>query len=189
MEFTAKLVVNKTNPKARIMAVGAFLLVISIFVSIKPKYEQYAYWGFGGSVFLILLGAVLAKGRITESEVSATDLVVNGWEIRAGDSTYRLDLVTDIEFHVDPPANTAADGSGGGTHNYLKFTYCGEELKYRFYMAGQDSVRRLASLYRDWYLNNVAFVERATFGGRTFMLEPVKGEKEVAERKKAAGYA
>jgi hypothetical protein len=62
MEFQTKVVLGKKNPKARIAAVGAVLLVVAVFLSLIDGYKVYALWGFGVSVALLLLGAVLAKG-------------------------------------------------------------------------------------------------------------------------------
>lgn len=48
MEFKAKLVVGKKNPKARIAWAGGVVLVASVLVSLMHGYSTYSLWGFGG---------------------------------------------------------------------------------------------------------------------------------------------
>jgi len=169
MEFRTPTIQDKKNPKARISAVGAVLLVAAVFLALKDGYERYALWTFGAAVFLFLYGAVMAKGDLTNIAVSnAIQLVVSNQGIRIGSAFYQMDQLKNIDFNIEGyagmaisklslPAGAESDGMG----NYLRFEYQGEPFKCRFYLGGPQQVQQLGMLFRTFYEQHIPFVERS----------------------------
>ena len=193
MAFQTRLVVGKKNPKVRIAGAGAVLLVVSVFLTMAPGYNSYALWGFGVSVALILVGAVLAKGDLADIEVSDSDLVINVSEIRTGDSVYPLSQVEELVFDVEgydgmigKRFTSPEEGQINGMDNTVRFTFIGEKQDFRFYLSGPAEVQQLGLLFKELYEKRIPFEERRR-GHRTFMFEAVTDE-QLADRKLMNGY-
>ena len=194
MEFQAPTVQHKKNPKARISAVGAVLLVVAVFLAMADGYEKYALWTFASSMLIFLLGAVLAKGDLTDVEVSnAIPLVVSNEGIRIGAKFYQMGQLKNIDFDIEGYAGMGvaklslpAGAESDGMDNCLQFEYRGQAFKCTFYLGGPQQVQQLGMLFRNFYEQHIPFVERRGLYP-TFMLQPMS-EKELGDIKLVHGY-
>jgi len=184
MEFRAPTIQNKKNPKARLSALGAVLLVVAVFLALKAGYEKYAIWTFGAAIFIFLFGAVLAKGDLTNIAVSnAIQLAVSCEGIRIGNDFYQMGQVKNIDFDVEGyagmgmaklslPAGAESDGMG----NYLRFEYMEQQCECRFYLGGPQHVQQLGALFRIFYEQHVPFVERRGLYP-TYLFQPISKDE------------
>ena len=193
MEFQAPTVQDKKNPKSRISALGAVLLVVSLFVALMDGYERYAIWTFGAAVLLFILGAVLTKGDLTGFGVSNVYLTVSSSGIRIGDSFYPLGQVKNIDFNIKGYAGMAGEGlafpAGGeldGMENYLQFEFIGEKFTCTFYLEGPKQVQELGLLFREFYEGRIPFTERR--GRTTTFLFETLSKKEMEAAKSSYGF-
>lgn len=190
MEFRAPTVQYKKNPKARVSALGAVLLVVAVFLALVDGYERYAIWTFGAAVFIFLYGAVLAKGDLTNIAVShIIGLEVNSSGIRIGNDFYQLGQVENIDFDIEGYAgmyvakgSMPAGAESDGMENYLKFDHMGQQVECRFYLGGPQQVQQLGALFRSFYELHIPFVERRGLY-QTYMFQPMS-EKELEETRK-----
>jgi len=165
MEFQAPTIQNKKNPKARVSAIGAVLLVAAVFLAMVDGYEKYALWTFGASVLIFLVGVVLAKADLTDIEVSNTiRLAVNSEGIRIGSKFFPMGRVQNIEFRIEGyagmymPDLAIVSTDSDGTGNFLRFEYEGQLEKCRFYLHNPQHVQQLGMLFRSFQQQMIPFV-------------------------------
>jgi hypothetical protein len=195
MDFQAPTVQDKKNPKARISALGAILLVVAVFLAMMDGYEKYAVWAFGAAVLIFLLGVVLAKGDLTNVAVSnVIPLVVSSEGIRIGGEFYQMGQVKDIDFDIEGYAGMGittlslpAGGELDGMGNCLQFEYLNEQFECRFYLGGPQQAQQLGMLFRSFYEQRIPFVERRGLY-QTFMFQPMS-KKELEDTRRSYRYA
>jgi len=165
MEFQAPTVQNKKNPKARISAIGAVLLVAAVFLAMVDGYEKYAIWTFGAAILIFLVGVVLAKADLTDIEVSnAIRLVVNSEGIRIGSSFFPMGQVQNIDFNIKGytgmyvPDIAIVSTESDGTDNYLRFECMGQAEECRFYLGNPQQVQQLGLLFQSFQQQLIPFV-------------------------------
>jgi hypothetical protein len=164
MEFRAPTVQDKKNPKARISAIGAVLLVVAVFLAMVDGYEKYALWTFGAAILIFLLGVALAKADLTDIEVSNTIvLVVNDQGIGIGSDFFPLVKVQHISFFVKGyagmyvPDIAIVSTESDGTDNMLHFEFEGREEKCRFYLHNAQHVQQLGMLFQSFQQQLIPF--------------------------------
>jgi hypothetical protein len=162
-------------------------------VALVRGYEKYAIAGFCVAIFLLIYGAIRAKGDLTDIEVSGILLTINRETIRVGDSTYAMNILQDLAFNIKGYAGMSisaiglpAGASSDGMENSLQFEYMAETITIRFYLAGPAEVQALGLLFRDLYEGHIPFTERLK-GFNSFMLQPMT-DKEIQDAKLVNGY-
>lgn len=170
MEFQAPTVQAKKNPKARISAFGAVLLVVAVFLAMVDGYEKYALWTFGAAVLIFLVGVVVAKADLTDIEVSKTIRLVMSIEgIRIGSSFFPMGRVRNIDFNIEGYAGLAisklslpAGAESDGTENYLRFEYMGQEQRCQFYLGNPQHIQQLGMLFQSFQQQLIPFASNLT---------------------------
>src|ERR1700761_2609368 len=76
-EFRTRLVVSNRNKRAVVAYVGLGISACSMLLGFFLSLEEYTPWVFGAGVVVILIGAVLAKGRIAAYILSEEELVIS----------------------------------------------------------------------------------------------------------------
>jgi hypothetical protein len=182
MEFQTKIIGKKKNPRARVAIAGVFLLVAAMILALVRGYEHVAMWAFGVAMVVFVGGAIYAKGDLTHTGVSATDLVVNVSEIRMGAVAYPIGQIEELSFLVEGYDGMYVPGTGNrqssgrsynGMDNYLSFGCAGEKIECRFYLPDARHVQLLGGVFKEFYAQRVPFLERDTAGWRTFLFAPV----------------
>jgi len=165
MEFQAPTVQDKKNPKARIAAVGAGLLIVAVFLAMVDGYEKLAIWTFGAAVLTFLVGVVLTKADLTDIEVSnIIVLLINDEGIRIGSKFFPMGQVQNIEFRIEGyagmymPDLAIVSTDSDGTGNFLRFEYEGQLEKCRFYLHNPQHVQQLGMLFRSFQQQMIPFV-------------------------------
>jgi hypothetical protein len=187
MEFRAPTVQKKKNPKARISVLGAVLLVGAIFLALVDGYEDYATWTFAIAVIIFFVGAVLAKGDLTDVAVSQViQLEVSSSGVRIGNDLFKMSQMKNINFDIKGYAGMPgatnylpADADSNGMGNYLRFGYLGEQVACRFFLYGPQHMQQLGILFKTFYKQRIPFVERIGLY-QTFLFQPMS-EKELKE--------
>lgn len=98
MEFQTKIIEKKKNPRARVAFAGIVLLVMAMILAVIRGNEQAAMCAFGIGMVVLVGGAIYAKGDLSHTGISATDLVVNVAELRIGTVAYPIAQVDKLEF-------------------------------------------------------------------------------------------
>jgi uncharacterized membrane protein YgdD (TMEM256/DUF423 family) len=196
MEFQTKIVEKMRNPRARVAFAGIALLVLAIIFAFIKGYEQATMWTFGIGMVVFAGGAIYARGDLSHTRISATDLVVNVGELRIGSAVYPIGQVEGLEFLVDGYDGMYVEGSGNnrsrgrtysGMDNYVSFGYAGEKVECRFYLSDARHVQLLGGVFKEFYAKRVPFTERDNAGWRTFLFEPVT-DREWGDRMIENGY-
>jgi hypothetical protein len=179
MEFRAPTVQYKKNPKARISAVGAVLLVVAVFLAMVDGWETAALWTFGISILVFLVGVVLAKADLTNTEVSKTIwLVMNTEEIRIGGKPFQISQLKNIDFNIGgyvglyQVSRAIVSTESDGMDNYVSFVCMDENVQCRFYLAGPLQVQQLGAVFKEFYRQRIEFIERKG-EHQTYLFEPV----------------
>jgi hypothetical protein len=183
MEFQTKIVAPNKGFGARMAWLGAGVLVLALVLALVDGYERYALWTFGVAIALLIGGAVLARGDVNSRKLSADDLVISASEIRIGRVRYSVSAVQGIDFSMDGYEGMSDHhyyaGDAGvvdGMGNVLRFQSGGVWVNCFFFLAGQQDVRNLADLFREFYRQGIPF--REVFRTqRTFLFEPVTDEE------------
>ncbi|HVV05783.1 MAG TPA: hypothetical protein VHC96_16245 [Puia sp.] len=169
MEFQAPTVQDKKNPKARISAIGAILLVAAVFLAMVDGYEKYAMWTFGAAVLIFLVGVILAKADLTDIEVSnIIVLVVSSEGIRIGGRFFPMGQVQNIDFNIKGyagmyvPDRAIVSTESDGMENYLRFEYMGQAEECRFYLHNAQHVQQLGLLFQRFQQELIPFVSNLT---------------------------
>jgi hypothetical protein len=193
MEFRTKLVLGKKNKKARLSVLGALVLLVGVFMAMADGYERYALWTFVAGVVLLVVGAILAKGDLSDIEVSDSELVISRDGIRIGEEFYTMGLIQNMDFRVEgfdgmrgKSYDSPTEGIINGMDNYLTFEVAGEEISCIFYLPGPAKVQELGLLFRDFYAQKIHFIER-NGAYRTFLFKTMS-DKERGDAMMVNGY-
>jgi hypothetical protein len=193
MQFRTRLVVSTRSRKAIVAYVGLLIAALSLAMVFFRSLEDYIPWAFGTGVVLVLIGAVLAKGKIATYGLSEEELVVAATGITIARAYYPLEQVSDLHFNVEVfagmpteawgmPKDAISDGMG----NELGFRWQETKVDCRFYLNSEQHTRQLGIVFREFYEHHIPFIERRG-STRTYLFRPVSPE-ELAEFKKKYGY-
>lgn len=189
MEFRTKLVVHNRSKRAIIAYIGLAIAASSMLLVFFRSLEDFLPWVFGAGVLIILLGALLAKGRIATSVLSEEDLVLGLAGIAIGSRFYAMEEVEQLDVDVQVYAGMLTEAWGmpkdafsDGMGNYLSFTCKGQKINCRFYLNSQAHTMQLGLLFKTFYERHIPFVERRG-SARTYLLRELSpGELEAFKK-------
>jgi hypothetical protein len=193
MEFRTRLVVSNKSRKAVVAYVGLVIAAVSLLMVFFRSLEDYIPWAFGTGVVVVLIGAVLAKGKIATYGLSDEELVVSAAGIAIGGAFYPLEQVSDLNFNVEVfagmpteawgmPKDAISDGMG----NELGFRWEGAKIACRFYLNSELHTQQLGVVFREFYERHIPFIE-CRGSTRTYLFRQLSAD-ELAEFKKKYGY-
>ena len=193
MEFRTKIVVGRKNKKAYLAYAGLFIALSSLLLVFIPPLEEYIPWVFGIGIAVVILGAVIAKGDVTDYGLSEQDLAISLRGIAVGDQVYPMDRVRNMDFdvqayegmYVNDGAMVSGSNSDGMT-NHLRFEVDGRTISCGFFLKNTQHVQQLGLLFLAFYEGHVPFVEHNK-SNRTYMFQ-VLSEKELEAFKKKFKY-
>ena len=194
MEFRAKLVVRRKNKKAYIAYAGLFIAMLSLVMVFIPGLQDYYAYAFGIGLAVVIIGAVIARGDVTNYGLSEEELVVTTNGITVGSQHYPLPRVVKMDFNVEAYAgrymNDGAMISGtssDGMTNQLRFESDGKSVVCGFFLRNQQHVFELGAVFNEFYERHIPFIERNK-STRTYLFQ-ILTEQQVAEFKRRYGYA
>lgn len=193
MEFRTKTVVNRKNKKARVAYVGLGIALSSMAVGLLPNGEDYIGYVFMAGIVIVIIGAFIAKGDITDYGLGDDFLVVTTEGIDIGAQHYPMEQIRSLDFNVEGfagmgtnsigmPAGTSSDGMG----NELSFVAGDTTVNTRFYLEGPQHVQVLGALFKAFYELHIPFIERNK-SARTYLFQ-VLSAKELEDFKLQYGY-
>jgi hypothetical protein len=201
MEFQTKLVQYRKNVGARISDAGGIVFFTSILSGAVlekldvSKYGFYALLGFGLSIVLLIVGRRMARGNLSHTEISDTDLMVSNERIMVGDQSYMVGEMQDLDFWIEGYYGMATFRTRSyrrnrlnGMGNKLHFKVNGERHLYQFFLEDLLSMQQLGQVFRQFYENQTPFAERNR-GGQTFLFQQIRSKRELEEMKRREGYA
>jgi hypothetical protein len=193
MEFRTKLVLGNKSTKAIVAYIGLGIAGLSMVMIFFQSLQNYIPWVFGSGVFIILVGAVLAKGKIATHGLSEEELVVSGAGIAIGPQFYPLEALTKLDFNVETYAGMPTEAWGmpkdaisDGMGNDLSFRYKEATVACRYYLNSRQHTLQLGDVFREFYERHIPFIERRG-AVRTYLFRQLSAE-ELAEFRKRYGY-
>lgn len=193
MEFRAKLVVGRKNKKAYVAYAGLFIAFLSLLMVFIPGQEDHIAVVFGTGVIIIVIGAILAKGDITNYALSEDELALSIKGIHIGSQYYPLNQITSMDFDVQAfDGRYMNDGamisgtSSDGMTNQLRFEADGKTVKCGFYLSSKMHVIELGQIFDQFYEKHIPFVEHNK-STRTYLFQ-ILNEQQLIEFKSRYGY-
>ncbi len=193
MEFRTKLVTRRKNKKAYLAYAGMVIAASSLILVFIPSMQDDIPWVFGTGIVIVVIGALIARGDVTNYGLSAEDLVVSAAAVSVGSQSWPLNQVKNLEFNVEAYAgmyvNDGAMVSGtssDGMTNGLSFEAGGKKISAGFYLESKAHVQQLAALFAEFYQWHIPFIERNR-STQTYLFK-VLNEAELVEFKKRFGY-
>jgi len=191
--FRTKTVVSRKNKKAYVAYLGLLIALSSLICVFIPGFQDYIPWVFGTGVVVVVIGAFIAKGDITDYGLSEEDLVVNTNGISVGGQYYPMNQVRDLDFNVEGFAGMHVDdnampvgASSDGMTNQLLFKVDGRKITVGFYLESGMHARQLGAVFEELYERHIPFIERNK-SNRTYLFQYLSPE-ELQEFKKKYGY-
>src|SRR5579859_7416534 len=108
-EFRTKTVVSRKNKKAYIAYLGLLIALSSLLCVFIPGFQDYIPWVFGTGIVVVVIGALIARGDVTDYGLSEEDLVVNLKGISIGGQYYPMGQVRELDFNVEGFAGMRVD--------------------------------------------------------------------------------
>jgi hypothetical protein len=190
MEFRTKLVVSNRSKKAVIAYAGLLIAALSLAMVFFRSLEDYIPWVFGTGIVVVLIGAVLAKGKIATHGLSEEDLVISSRGIAIGRVFYPLEKVRDLNINIEVYAGMPTEAWGmprdaisDGMGNELDFRFEGEKIHCRLYLNSEAHTVQLGVVLRELYERHFPFIERRG-SVRTYLFQQLTPEQLTAFKKK-----
>ncbi|HWK02093.1 MAG TPA: hypothetical protein VNS58_00580 [Puia sp.] len=194
MEFRTKLVVRRKNKKAYVAYAGLGIAMCSLVLVFFPSMEDYLGYVFGTGIAIVIIGAIIAKGDVTNYGLSEEELVVSPDRILIGGQSYPMNRVSKMDFDVQAYAgrymNDGAMISGtssDGMTNSLHFEFNGKAVKCGFFLRNKEHVLELGGIFDGFYQRRIPFIERNK-STRTYLFQ-ILTDPQVEEFKRRYGYA
>ena len=194
MEFRTKLVIKRKNKRAYIAYAGLAITAIAVVMALIPAMQDYYAYVFGGGLAVVVIGAVIARGDVTNYGLSEEELAVSENRIEIRGQLYPLNQVSKMEFNVEAFAgrymNDGAMISGttsDGMTNELTFTFGGKTIECVFFLSSKEHVLQLGAVFDQFYQRHIPFIERNK-STRTYLFQ-ILTDQQVEEFKRAYGYA
>lgn len=193
MEFLTKTVISRKNKKAYVAYAGLLIAISSLILVFIPPLEDYIPWVFGAGIVVVVIGAIIARGDITDYGLGEDDIAVSVKGIAIGSQVYPMNQIRKLDFDVQAYegmyVNDGAMISGAnsdGMTNRLSFEVNGKTIEAGFYLGSAQHVQLLGVVFNEFYELHIPFIEHNK-STRTFMFQYLKG-KELEEFKKKYGY-
>ncbi|MDR3715736.1 MAG: hypothetical protein P4L51_23230 [Puia sp.] len=194
MEFRTKIVVGRNNKKAYVAYAGLFIALSSLVFVFIPNMDRYIPWAFGTGIVVVVIGAVIARGDVTDYGLSEQDLTVSMRGITVGDQFYPLQSIRNMDFdvqayegmYVNDGAMVSGSNSDGMT-NRLSFEAGGKKIACGFFLQNAMHVQQLGLLFMAFYEGHVPFIEHNK-STRTYLFQ-VLSASELEAFKKKYGYS
>lgn len=194
MEFRTKLVVKRKNKKAYIAYAGLFIAAIAVVMALIPSMQDYYAYAFGIGLAIVIIGAVIARGDVTNYGLSEEELFVSETRIEIGTQSYPLTQVRKMDFNVEAYAgrymNDGAMISGtssDGMTNGLTFEFNGKTIDCGFFLSSKEHVLQLGAVFDQFYQRRIPFIERNK-STRTYLFQ-ILSDPQIEEFKRAYGYS
>jgi hypothetical protein len=193
MEFRTKLVVKRNNKKAYVAYAGLFIAMLSLVMAFIPFTHDYYAYAFGIGVAVLIIGAVIARGDVTNYGLSEEELSVTVNRIEIGGQSYPMGQVRKIDFNVEAYAGRymndgamIAGTSSDGMTNGLQFEFNGKSVNCGFFLRSKEHVLELGGVFDAFYQRRIPFIERNK-STRTYLFQ-ILTEQQVVEFKRRYGY-
>lgn len=194
MEFRTQLVVKRKNKKAYVAYAGLGIAMCSLVLVFFPSMEDYLGYVFGTGIAIVVIGALIAKGDVTNYGLSEEELIVTMNRIEIGGKSYPMNQVSKMDFDVQAYAgrymNDGAMISGtssDGMTNSLHFECTGKTISCGFFLRSKEHALELGGLFDGFYQRHIPFIERNK-STRTYLFQ-ILTDPQVEEFKRRYGYA
>jgi hypothetical protein len=194
MEFRTKLVVKRKNKKAYVAYAGLVIAASSLLLVFNPAWQDYIGWVFGTGIAIVIIGAFIAKGDVSNYGLSEEELVVSVKGITISGQFYPLDQVSQMDFNAEAfSGRYMNDGamisgtSSDGMTNTLRFETNGKPVTCGFFLRSQAHVLELGAVFDQFYQLRIPFIERNK-STRTYLFQ-ILSPQQVEEFKKRYGYS
>lgn len=190
MEFRTKVVVGRNNKKAYVAYAGLFIAASSLLFVFIPNMDRYIPWAFGIGIAVVVIGAVIAKGDVTDYGLSDQDLTVSMRGITIGDQDYPLHQISKLDFDVQAfegmYVNDGAMVSGAnsdGMTNKLSFEFGGKKIACGFYLKNAMHAQQLGGVFNAFYEGHIPFIEHNK-STQTYLFRVLTPSELVAFKRK-----
>lgn len=193
MEFRTKLVVKRRNKKAFVAYAGLVIAASSLLLVFNPAWQDYIGWVFGTGIAIVIIGAVIAKGDVSNYGLSEEELTVSVKGITIAGQFFAMEQISQMDFNAEAFAgrymNDGAMISGtssDGMTNGLRFEANGKPVTCGFFLSSQVHVLELGAVFEEFYQRHIPFIERNK-STRTYLFQ-ILNPQQVEEFKKRYGY-
>jgi hypothetical protein len=193
MEFRTKTVIGRKNKKAYIAYLGLFIAISSLVLVFIPGMQDYIAWVFGAGIVVVVIGAVIARGDVTDYGLGVDELTVSVKGITIGAQFYPMDQIRKLDFdvqafegmYVNDGAMVSGSSSDGMT-NRVSFQVNGRSVTSGFYLGSAQHVQLLGAVFQEFYELHLPFIEHNK-NAQTYLFQYLTG-KELEAFKIKYGY-
>jgi hypothetical protein len=193
MAFSTWLIQFSSSKWVRILLAAVVLCIVGIFVAWSFNEDTLVTILFGACVVLVVVFAVVLKGRIQLYEISKDKLIITPDTIKIKDQSWEIKNIRNLIFNVDSYSGLNFRVSGGGTNisdgmkNMISFTANGKKVQYNFFLESAVHTTTLCSIFKEFYIRHTPFIEKDMYGYQTYLLQTLN-EEELRAFKLKYGY-
>jgi hypothetical protein len=177
MEFSTCLVQFASNKWVRLLLASVGLLLLGIGVSWFLDAETMITILFGVAVVLIIVFAVVLKGKIQLYGLSNDKLTLTPDKITIKGQSWEIKNIKNLVFNVDSYDGMEYRLSGGGSNisdglkNMISFKAEGKKIQYNFYLENALQTTTLCSIFKEFYIRHTPFIEKDMYGYQTYLMQ------------------
>ncbi len=148
---------------------------------------------FGAVVVLVIVFAVVLKGKIQLYGLSKDKLIITPDTITIKDQSWEIKNIKKLVFNVDSYSGMIYQTGGGarntsdGMKNMITFVANGKKVQYNFYLDSAPHTTELCAIFKEFYIRHTPFIEKDMYGYQTYLLQTLDKD-ELAAFKLKYGY-
>jgi hypothetical protein len=193
MEFRTWLVEFSSNKWVRILLGAVILCIAGIIVAYSFNADTIITILFGACVLLVVVFAVVLKGKIQLYGISEDKLIITPDTIKIKDQTWEIKNIRNLVFNVDSYSGMDYRIRGGGTNisdgmkNMISFSAGGKKVQYNFFLESAVHTTTLCTIFKEFYIRHIPFIEKDMYGYQTYLMQTLS-EEELRVFKLKYGY-
>lgn len=193
MEFSTWLIEFSPNKWVRTLLFAVVLLIAGIAVAWFFHEDTLVTILFGACVVLVIIFALVLKGKIQLYGVSKDKLIITPDHIKIKDQSWEIKSLKKLVFNVDSYSGMNYRVQGGGTNisdgmrNMISFVANGKKVQYNFYLESANHTTTLCSIFKEFYIRHIPFIEKDMYERQTYMLQTLNND-ELEAFKLKYGY-
>lgn len=198
MEFRTYTIESNPDKTVQRFSFLILLLLLGMVAAYLLDKQTLATVLFVADVVIIIVLAIIKKGKIQTTVLSKNVLSVSPQKISVAGKEYDFKRIMELVFTIDSFAgmdaqSPVAQGSSDGMDNYVKFSYEDDEkeedekISCRFFLRDREHALTLVKVFDEFYRLKIPFIEKDRRGYQTYLFRRLN-EKELEEFKKKYGY-
>ena len=192
MEFRTYTIESNPDKTVNRFTYIILLLVLGVIVCYILKLETIATILFTVSVIIIIVLAIVKKGRIQSVVLTKNVLAVSPEKITIAGKSFEVKKMKQLVFAIDSFAGMnemtqIGQTNSDGMDNVVRFVYDTEKVDCRFYLQDRNHALTLCRVFDEFYRLKIPFIEKDRKGHQTYLFRRLDN-KQLQAFKKKYGY-